>query len=83
MINTTGKKMAKSIELKSILFLLLQYNNLFEFSFAKNPILKLKYLFKGKLQLKKYEKLLKFFKEKIKLKTKKVTYDEFIKEVYK
>jgi len=31
----------------------------------------------------KNEKLLKFFKEKIKLKTKKVTYEEFIKEVYK
>ena len=31
----------------------------------------------------KNEKLLKFFKEKIKLKIKKVTYEEFIKEVYK
>ena len=29
------------------------------------------------------EKLLSFFKENMKLKEKKVTYDEFIKEVYK
>ena len=31
----------------------------------------------------KNEKLLKFFKENIKLKTKEVTYEEFVKEVYK
>jgi trigger factor len=31
----------------------------------------------------KNEKLLKFFKENIKLKTKEVTYEDFIKEVYK
>ena len=31
----------------------------------------------------KNEKLLTFFKENIKLKTKEVTYEDFIKEVYK
>ena len=29
------------------------------------------------------EKLLKFFKENMKLKTKEVNYEEFVKEVYK